>query len=34
MQQIEEWLEKLGVSAYAQRFLEDQIDISPRSLFH
>lgn len=28
MQQIEEWLEKLGMSAYAQRFLENRIDIS------
>lgn len=28
MQQIEEWLEQLGMSAYAQRFLENRIDIS------
>ncbi|MGY3530652.1 adenylate/guanylate cyclase domain-containing protein [Bradyrhizobium sp. USDA 4452] len=28
MQQIEEWLEKLGMSAYAQRFRENRIDIS------
>ncbi|SDM94148.1 adenylate/guanylate cyclase domain-containing protein [Afipia sp. GAS231] len=28
MQQIEEWLEKLGMSGYAQRFLENRIDIS------
>ncbi|QQN61727.1 hypothetical protein JIR23_19040 [Bradyrhizobium diazoefficiens] len=28
MQQIEEWLEQLGMSAYAQRFLESRIDIS------
>lgn len=28
MQQIEEWLKKLGMSAYAQRFLENRIDIS------
>ena len=28
MQQIEEWLEALGMSAYAQRFLENRIDIS------
>ena len=28
MQQIEEWLEKLGMSTYAQRFLENRIDIS------
>ena len=28
MQQIEEWLEQLGMSAYARRFLENHIDIS------
>lgn len=28
MQQIEEWLEQLGMSAYIQRFLENHIDIS------
>ncbi|MGY4501783.1 class 3 adenylate cyclase [Bradyrhizobium sp. GM24.11] len=28
MQQIEEWLENLGMSAYAQRFLENRVDIS------
>jgi class 3 adenylate cyclase/predicted ATPase len=28
MQQIEEWLEKLGMSAYVERFLENRIDIS------
>jgi hypothetical protein len=28
MQQIAEWLEKLGMSEYAQRFAENQIDVS------
>ena len=28
MQQIEEWLEKLGMSAYARQFVENRIDIS------
>lgn len=28
MQQIEEWLEQLGMSAYTQRFLENRIDVS------
>ena len=29
MQQIADWLEKLGMSEYAQRFAENDIDISP-----
>ena len=28
MQQIADWLEKLGMSEYAQRFAEDRIDVS------
>ena len=28
MQQIAEWLEKLGMSEYAQRFAENRIDLS------
>lgn len=28
MQQIEDWLEKLGMSAYARRFLENHVDFS------
>ena len=28
MQQIADWLEKLGMSEYAQRFAENDIDIS------
>ena len=28
MQQIADWLEKLGMSEYAQRFAEDRIDFS------
>ena len=28
MQQIAEWLEKLGMSEYAQRFAENDIDSS------
>ena len=28
MQQIAEWLEKLGMSEYAQRFAENKIDVS------
>ena len=28
MQQIAEWLEKLGMSEYAQRFAENEIDVS------
>jgi SAM domain (Sterile alpha motif) len=28
MQQIAEWLEKLGMSEYAQRFAENDVDIS------
>ena len=28
MQQIADWLEKLGVGQYAQRFAENEIDIS------
>ena len=28
MQQIEDWLEKLGMSEYAQRFVENRIDLS------
>jgi hypothetical protein len=28
MQQIAEWLEKLGISEYAQRFAENDIDSS------
>jgi hypothetical protein len=28
MQQIADWLEKLGMSAYAQRFAENDIDAS------
>ena len=28
MQQIAEWLEKLGMSEYAQRFAENGIDVS------
>src|SRR5262249_59335443 len=28
MQQIAEWLEKLGMSEYAQRFAENRIDVS------
>ena len=28
MQQIADWLEKLGMSEYAQRFAENRIDIS------
>ena len=28
MQQIAEWLEKLGMSEYAQRFAENSIDLS------
>ena len=27
MQQIADWLEKLGMSEYAQRFAENEIDI-------
>ena len=27
MQQIAEWLEKLGMSEYAQRFAENDIDV-------
>jgi hypothetical protein len=26
MQQVAEWLEKLGMSEYAQRFIENRID--------
>jgi hypothetical protein len=28
MQQIVEWLEKLGLSEYAQRFAENRVDFS------
>ena len=28
MQQITEWLEKLGMSEYAQRFAENRVDFS------
>jgi hypothetical protein len=28
MQQIADWLEKLGLSEYAQRFIENDIDFS------
>ena len=28
MQQIADWLEKLGMSEYAQRFAENRIDFS------
>ena len=28
MQQIADWLEKLGMSEYAQRFSENRIDLS------
>ena len=28
MQQIAEWLEKLGMSEYAQRFVDNAIDLS------
>jgi SAM domain (Sterile alpha motif) len=28
MQQIEDWLKKLGMSEYAQRFVENRIDLS------
>ena len=28
MQQIADWLEKLGMSEYAQRFAENDIDVS------
>ena len=28
MQQIAEWLEKLGMSEYAQRFAENEIDVA------
>jgi SAM domain (Sterile alpha motif) len=28
MQQITDWLEKLGMSEYAQRFVENRIDFS------
>jgi hypothetical protein len=28
MQQIADWLEKLGLGQYAQRFAENEIDIS------
>jgi SAM domain (Sterile alpha motif) len=28
MQQVAEWLEKLGMSEYAQRFAENRIDLS------
>ena len=28
MQQIAEWLEKLGMSEYAERFAENKIDVS------
>jgi hypothetical protein len=28
MQQIAEWLEKLGMSEYAERFAENDIDIN------
>ena len=28
MQQIADWLEKLGMSEYAERFTENRIDIS------
>ena len=28
MQEIADWLEKLGISEYAQRFIENDIDIS------
>ena len=28
MQQIADWLEKLGMSEYAQRFAENEIDVS------
>ena len=28
MQQIADWLEKLGMSEYAQRFAENRIDVS------
>ena len=29
MQQIADWLEKLGMSEYAERFAENDIDWSP-----
>ena len=28
MRQVAEWLEKLGMSEYAQRFAENDVDIS------
>jgi hypothetical protein len=28
MQQIADWLEKLGMSEYADRFVENRIDVS------
>jgi len=28
MQQIADWLEKLGLAQYAQRFVENEIDVS------
>ena len=28
MQQIADWLEKLGMSEYAERFAENEIDVS------
>ena len=31
MQQIAEWLKKLGMSEYAQRFAENEIDLSVTS---
>ena len=30
MQQIADWLEKLGLGQYAQRFAENDIDFEPR----
>ena len=32
MQQIADWLEKLGMSEYAQRFAENGIDVAALSL--
>ena len=34
MQQIADWLEKLGMSEYAQRFAENRIDFSDPGLTH
>ena len=32
MQQIADWLEKLGMSEYAQRFAENEIDLTSSAI--